>query len=229
MFTGIVQGLRHVTAVNRQPGGSLTLGVQLDDLSQGIQLGASVAINGCCLTVARQAQGLVRFDVIPETLGLTNLGLLRTGDEVNVERSARMQDEIGGHRVSGHVSGVARIASIAVRGDDYRIRLQTSSALMSCLLLKGFVALDGASLTISAVDLAKAQIEVSLIPETLQRTLFGRRNAGDAVNLEVDPMTQAVVDTVRRLFADPGMRAQMFGEQLQNSGAARHSSGIYDN
>ena len=212
MFTGIVQGLCCVAAVDAQPGGSVRLAVQLGHLSDGIELGASVAINGCCLTLARQQQGLSWFDVIPETLQLTSIGSLRKGDSVNVERSARMQDEIGGHRVSGHISGVARIASIAVQGDDYRIRLQTTPALMSCLLLKGFVALDGASLTISAVDLGRSQIEVSLIPETLQRTLFGRRHAGDSINVEVDPITQAVVDTVRRLFADADTRAQLLAE-----------------
>lgn len=209
MFTGIVQGVRRVVAIDREAGGKVRLKLQLDDLAQDVQLGASVAVNGCCLTVAAVAAGIAEFDVIPETLSLTNIGGLRVGDAVNVERSARMQDEIGGHRVSGHITGTARVCRIAVNGDDYRVRLRADAAWMPCLLHKGFVALDGASLTISAVDANACELEVSLIPETLMRTVFATRQAGDAVNLEVDSTTQAVVDTVRRLFADETSRRQL--------------------
>ncbi len=215
MFTGIVQGMRQVVGVDIAPGGRMRLALQLDDLSEDVQLGASVAVNGCCLTVASAVSGRVEFDVIPETLALTNLGGLRKGDAVNVERSARMQDEIGGHRVSGHITGIARVCRIAVSGDDYRVRLRAEADWMPCLLHKGFVALDGASLTISAVDSAACELEVSLIPETLQRTVIATRQVGDAVNLEVDSTTQAVVETVRRLFADDSSRLQLLGTRAR--------------
>ncbi len=211
MFTGIVQGICHVVGVDIAPGGRMRLVLQLDELARDVQLGASIAVNGCCLTVAAAADGRVEFDVIPETLALTNLAGLRLGDPVNVERSARMQDEIGGHRVSGHVTGIARVCRISVSGDDYRVRLMAAADWMPCLLHKGFVALDGASLTISAVDARACELEVSLIPETLARTVFGVRQVGEAVNLEVDSTTQAVVETVRRLFADEANRQQLLG------------------
>lgn len=211
MFTGIVQGICRVVGVDIGPGGRMRLALQLDDLARDVQLGASIAVNGCCLTVASAAGGRVEFDVIPETLALTNLAGLRVGDPVNVERSARMADEIGGHRVSGHITGVARVSRISISGDDYRVRLAAQADWMPCLLHKGFVALDGASLTISAVDAHACEFEVSLIPETLARTLFGLRQVGERVNLELDSTTQAVVETVRRLFADDSNRLQLLG------------------
>ena len=171
--------------------------------------GASVAINGVCLTVAAHGDDWAEFDVIPETLATTNLGGLRSGTLVNVERSARMSDEIGGHRMSGHVSGLGTVMRISVRGADYRAWIRVDAALMPYLLNKGFVGVNGASLTISAIDRAAHEFQVSLIPETRARTTFGATHAGDALNIEIDASTQAIVDTVRDVLADPALRAEL--------------------
>lgn len=208
MFTGIVQGVRRVNAATRNAG-LLRLRIDCAGLDAGLQDGASVAINGTCLTVATHGDGQAQFDVIPETLLTTNLGTLRAGDLVNIERSARMSDEVGGHRVSGHVSAVGVVDAITVQQNDFRVWIKVPPHLLSYLLLKGFVALNGASLTISAVERTGGRIQVSLIPETLTRTTFGQMHAGDRVNVEIDPTTQAVVDTVRALFADPQSRATL--------------------
>lgn len=209
MFTGIVQELAEVVAI-RQEQGITRLEIAIsDERRAGLVGGASVAVNGTCLTVARQTPEAVGFDVIAETLDRSNLGALDVGDRVNVERSATFADEIGGHRVSGHVSTTARIQAIAEEGANRVIRFDVRREWLRLLFHKGFVALDGASLTISAIDRQACCIEVSLIPETLSRTTLGFRRPGDEVNLEVDAETQALVETVERLFQDPEWRQQL--------------------
>lgn len=209
MFTGIVQELAPVVALQREVGlVRLELGISHVG-RDGLQSGASVAVNGVCLTVARLGEDAVGFDVIAETLDHTNLGALQSGDRVNVERSATFADEIGGHRVSGHVSGTTRIVRIQRSENNQVVRMLGDAGWFRFLFHKGFVALDGASLTISALDRTAGWFEISLIPETLQRTTFGFRQEGDQVNLEADSETQAVVETVERLFADPEWRARL--------------------
>ncbi|MCC5885332.1 MAG: riboflavin synthase subunit alpha [Gammaproteobacteria bacterium] len=209
MFTGIVQELAEVVAIRRQQG-ITQLDVALSaERRAGLIGGASVAINGTCLTVARQTAEAVGFDVIAETLDRTNLAQLQVGQKVNVERSATFADEIGGHRVSGHVTGTAPIVAIMEDEANRVMRFQVEPDCLRMLFHKGFVALDGASLTLSAVDRVHSAIEVSLIPETLARTTLGFRRVGEAVNLEVDAQTQAVVETVERLFQDPEWRRQV--------------------
>lgn len=208
MFTGIVQELAEVVGASRD-GGITRLRLALSPARrEGLQTGASVAINGVCLTVADLGEsaadfGAVGFDVIAETLARTNLAALENGDRVNVERSATFADEIGGHRVSGHVATTARVIRVEEAGRNRVVRFAVEPEWMRLLFHKGFVALDGASLTISALDRPSGWFEVSLIPETLARTTFGFRDVGDRVNLEVDAQTQAVVETVERLLADP--------------------------
>ena len=209
MFTGIVQELAEVVAISQQDG-ITRLEIALSDARRaGLNGGASVAVNGTCLTVARQTPAAVGFDVIAETMARTNLGRLEVGQRVNVERSATFADEIGGHRVSGHVSTTARIATITADEGNRVMRFAVTSEWLRLLFHKGFVALDGASLTISAIDRGACWIEVSLIPETLARTTLGFRSPGEEVNLEVDAETQAVVETVERLFQDPEWRRQV--------------------
>ena len=209
MFTGIVQGLRRIADI-RVVAGVQRLRVDLADLGRAVADGASVAINGVCLTVAAHGDDWAEFDVIPETLATTNLGGLRSGTLVNVERSARMSDEIGGHRVSGHVGGKGVVTRIAVVGGDYRLSIRADATLMPYLLRKGFVAVNGASLTISAVAIMAHEFEICLIPETLARTTFATTHAGDELNIEVDAMTQAIVDTVRSVLFEPELRSQVF-------------------
>lgn len=209
MFTGIVQELAPVVACERLPGLlRLTLGLSAERRA-GLEGGASVAVNGVCLTVARQTAEGIGFDVIDETLQRSALGGLAVGDRVNVERSATFADEIGGHRVSGHVSGLVEVLQVRRSDNNQVLRLgvvDADSDWLRCIFHKGFVALDGASLTVSALDREAGWLEVSLIPETLERTTFGFREAGDRINVEVDSETQAVVETVERLFADPAWR-----------------------
>ena len=210
MFTGIVQGMGQVVGIETVEGvGRLT--VDLGSHADGLQLGASVANNGTCLTVAGIDGSRVRFDVIAETMQCTNLGALAIGDRVNIERSLRFGDELGGHVLSGHVSGTATVCEIIAEGDNRTMWFDVDPSLMRYLLWKGWVALDGASLTISGVDRDGHRIAVSLIPETLERTTLGRVAAGDSVNLEVDAHTQAIVHTVEGLLGDPEFRAQVLG------------------
>jgi len=209
LFTGIVQELAEVVAVRQEDGITrLEIGIS-DERRAGLAAGASVAINGTCLTVARQTPEAVGFDVIAETLDRTNLGRLAVGQMVNVERSATLADEIGGHRVSGHITTTARIEGIAVDEANRVMRFAVAPQWLRLLFHKGFVALDGASLTISAIDRGDCWIEVSLIPETLARSTLGFRRSGEEVNLEVDAETQAIVETVERLFQDPEWRRQI--------------------
>ncbi len=207
MFTGIVQDLVSVQSVTDE-GDLIRLGLDLGDLTDNLQLGASVAVNGTCLTVTRIEQGTAYFDVIMETLRTTNLGNLQEGHLVNVERSFQVGDEVGGHIVSGHVTATARILEKRITGNDHVVRFTLAPQWMKYVFHKGFIALDGASLTVSAVDRQKGEFEVSLIPETLERTTLGRRSEGEAVNVEVDAQTMTTVETVERLLSDPDWRQQ---------------------
>ena len=205
MFTGIVQGLCEVADIKEERK-LHRLVVNAKHLSEGVQLGASVAINGTCLTVTASNDHHLSFDIISESLERTNLGRVCVGGHVNVERSLRFGDEIGGHILSGHVSDVVKVNRIVKDGHEHVIWFDVDPRWMRYLPYKGFVALDGASLTISGVDSdvrkSIAQISVSLIPETLARTTLGRLEIGDLVNLEIDAQTQTIVDSVERLLPD---------------------------
>jgi riboflavin synthase len=210
MFTGIVQGLCSVVAVDEQQA-LRRLAIDLGHLGAGLELGASVAVNGTCLTVTAVEAGTARFDVISETLQRTNLGRLEAGSMVNVERSFRVGDEIGGHIVSGHVSGVAEVVRVDTGPNERNVYLRVPEGLMKYLTMKGFVALDGASLTIARLDAEASEIAVCLIPETIGRTTLGSVGTGDRVNLEVDQQTQTIVETVERLLSQPEWRARFAG------------------
>ena len=202
MFTGIVQACCPVAAMHRDGGGIARLAVDLGECARGLQPGASVAVNGACLTVTSVQDGRTRFDLIRETLDATNLGVLAAGDPVNIERSFRVGDEVGGHILSGHIAALATVVD-AQRGDGHRrITVSAPAQWLRYLMPKGFVALNGASLTIQALDRQRGTFDVSLIPETLARTTFDRVTVGDGLNLEVDAQTQAIVDTVRRLLPE---------------------------
>lgn len=173
-----------------------------EDMAGGLQTGASVAHNGCCLTVTEADGRTARFDLMAETLDKTNLGRLKAGDLVNLERAARFGDEIGGHLMSGHITATTEILRIERTEHNTTMHFALPAALKPYILPKGFVSLDGCSLTIGSVG--EDSFCVHLIPETLRRTLFGTRQAGDTVNLEIDPQTQAVVETVGRILAAKG-------------------------
>jgi riboflavin synthase len=208
MFTGIVQGLCEVVGVEAGDG-IRQLTVDLGSLADGLELGASVANNGVCLTASKIDGPLVRFDVIGETLDVTNLSVIEAGDHVDIERSLKFGDELGGHILSGHISGQVTVHEVVAEGDNRTMWFDVPPELMRLLLWKGFVALDGCSITISRVDRDADRIAVSLIPETLERTTLGRVAAGDSVNIEIDTQTQAIMHAVREIFNDEELRSQI--------------------
>ncbi|MBS0970061.1 riboflavin synthase subunit alpha [Nissabacter archeti] len=200
MFTGIVQGTAPVVAIDERPN-FRTHVVQLPaEMLPGLALGASVAHNGCCLTVTSIDGDRVSFDLIKETLRLTNLGALQVGDRVNLERAARFSDEIGGHLMSGHIICTAEISKIVTSEHNRQVWFRIANAeYMKYILHKGYIGIDGISLTLGEV--VKDRFCVHLIPETLERTTLGKKRLGDVVNIEIDPQTQAIVDTVERVLA----------------------------
>ncbi len=198
MFTGIVHSTAKVVAIHKKHNFQTHVLEFDNDLLTGLTQGASVAHNGCCLTVTEIDGQRVSFDLMQATLALTNLGQLQPGDEVNVERAARFGDEIGGHSMSGHISLVAPVCDVIDTENNRTLWFELPPEAMRYVLNKGYIGIDGCSLTIGAVD--DTRFCVHLIPETLTRTLFGRRQVGDKVNIEFDPQTQAIVDTVERVL-----------------------------
>lgn len=211
MFTGIVQGMATVVRAERGEG-VMRLAVDVEhvdrwEVGKELPRGSSVAVAGVCLTVVptnrdpqtetHQRTTIVAFDLMGETLAKTTLGSLCVGDVVNVERSARFGDEIGGHLVSGHVTGTVVITNVSASQQNRIITFGCDVAWMPYIFPKGFIALDGCSLTI--VDVGADWFTVHLIPETCGRTTFGMKSVGDRVHLEIDATTRAVVDTVRAL------------------------------
>ena len=201
MFTGIVQGLCEVASIADEPGLRL-LEMDLGGLAEGLQLGASVAVNGVCLTLAGLRNGRAAFEVVRQTLSCTNLGALTSGSRANIERSCRLGDEIGGHLLAGHVEGVGEVEAVEDGPNERNLWLRVAPEWMRCLHSKGFVALDGTSLTIAAVDAQEHRIKVCLIPETLSRTTLGAATPGSRLNLEIDQQTRAVVETLERVLGE---------------------------
>lgn len=200
MFTGIIQGTAELIAIEqRSDFRSHTVRLP-STLLPGLETGASVAHNGCCLTVTAIEGDRVSFDLMAETLRVTNLGTLRVGDRVNVERAARFGDEIGGHAMSGHITATAKVLRVEQTPDNRRLVFQLPQELMKYVFAKGYIGVDGISLTVGEV--AGDTFNVNLIPETLTRTTLAGRRPGDRVNIEIDPQTQAIVDTVERVLAE---------------------------
>jgi riboflavin synthase len=192
MFTGIVEELGEVAGIERH-GDAARLTIR--GSTDGIGIGESVAVNGVCLTVAEIMDGTFTADVMGETLDRSGLGELAPGAPVNLERSVRLADRLGGHLVQGHVDGTATIISRtpADRWDQVRISLPVT--ISRYVVEKGSIAVDGVSLTVSALSppgTAEGWFEVCLIPETLKRTTLGTRPPGDTVNLEVDVIAKYV-------------------------------------
>lgn len=203
MFSGIVQTTAHLTHVSVKPG-MKSFSIYLDDeMRRDLVIGASVAIDGVCLTVVKMNDGDIHFDAVQETLDKTTLGLLAEDALVNVERSIKVGDEIGGHHVSGHVHGTAEIISIdQTLENNYLLTVRIPAKLTKYTFNKGFIALNGASLTIVNVDQQAGTIQVSLIPETLRQTTFKDKQLGDHVNIEIEQQTQTIVDTVEQTLAN---------------------------
>ena len=199
MFTGIVQGQGQIKSIvegKNQRSFVITLPPAM---SHHVSIGASIAINGTCLTVTSQNDNHFSFDVIGQTLKLTNLGLLQRGDWINAERSLKYGDEIGGHILSGHVSAAVAISQIDQLDKNTSIWFELPHAHKKYVLPQGFISLNGCSLTVSSVS--ESAFCVCLIPETLRTTGFGKAIVGDQVNMEIDHQTQTIVATVERVLA----------------------------
>lgn len=202
MYSGIIQATLPIATLSRT-GDLLTYSVVLtDELIVGVKLGASIAIDGCCQTVAKIEGNQVWFDAMGETLRVTNLGELTQGKLVHVERSLKMGDENGGHEISGHIDCTLSVAKVETTDSNYVITFQYTDAVAPYLFNKGFAALSGASLTVSDLDKEAKQFAVWLIPETLRLTKFGELAPGDTVNFEIERKTQTIVDTVERVLAE---------------------------
>jgi riboflavin synthase len=203
MYSGITQGLFDVIHVEKKPG-LLTYTVRLSEkLLENLKIGASISIDGVCQTVVSIHDNDVTFNAIQDTLDRTTLDELYTGRQVSVERSMCYGDESGGHEVAGHVMGTATVTEVTRTENNLDMTLQCPPTWMKYIFPKGFIAVDGSSLTVDQVDMA-GTLTLHLIPETLRVTNFGNKQAGDRVNIELDHRTQAIVDTVERML--PGTR-----------------------
>ncbi len=198
MFTGIVQGVASVAAITDRPGlRSFELAMP-PGFDSGLEIGASVACDGVCLTVtALPGPGRARFDVMQQSLGLTSLGALAPGSRLNVERAARDGAEIGGHPISGHVDCQGTLVSLRQPENNHVLRIAVPASHMRYVFAKGYIAINGASLTVAEADRRAHWFEVWLIPETLRMTTFGDKREGAALNIEIERSTQVLVDTVR--------------------------------
>lgn len=202
MYTGIVTHKLPIADIVEKPGLRRLAFVFPPELLSELQLGASVSIAGVCLSVSSIAEDVVIFDAMQETLDKTTLGSVKSGDEVNVLRSANVGDEHGGHSMYGHIIGTAEIIAIETPENNCIITCKVPTAWMKYLLQKGFVGLDGCSLTITDPDPSAGTFRVWCIPETLRQTTFGIKQVGDRLNLEVDQQTQTIVETVERTLQE---------------------------
>ncbi|MBM3985524.1 MAG: riboflavin synthase [Planctomycetes bacterium] len=202
MFTGLVECQCPVVSAEDRPA-ARRLVLDLAGLAASprgptpaLRAGDSVAVNGCCLTVAALDGARAAFDVVTETLRLTNLGRLQPGDAVNVERSLRLGDPLDGHLVSGHVERTGRVAEVRELPGETRLTVECGADFAARTLPKGSVAVDGVSLTVA--ELGADRITVALVPHTLQVTTLGLRRPGDLVNLEPDSIGQWVLRALER-------------------------------
>jgi len=198
MFTGIVQATATVARVTDRPGlRSFTLAFP-QGFCDELAIGASVSVDGVCLTVTeRVGADAANFDVMQQSLALTTLGTVVEGSRINVERAARDGAEIGGHPLSGHVDFQATIAAVRRPENNHVLRIAVPPQWMRYIFAKGYIAVNGASLTVAEADRAAGWFEVWLIPETLRMTTFGDKAEGAALNIEIERSTQVMVDTVR--------------------------------
>jgi len=200
MFTGIVHSTVTLVDIIKKNDFQTHI-VQFDDaLLDGLAIGSSVAHNGCCLTVTQIKGNKVAFDLMQETLKVTNLGDLQVGDAVNIERAARFGDEIGGHQMSGHILFMAKIRNINKSENNCQITFEIPDVYSYYIFNKGYIGIDGISLTVG--ELVGNTFNVNLIPETLQRTNLNNRQVGERINIEIDPQTQAIVETIERILKD---------------------------
>lgn len=199
MFTGIVQGIATITSIRDLDGlRTITLDCEDANFSHDLTIGASVAVDGVCLTVSKiRDQHSIDFDIMLKSLQTTTLSKMQKGAHVNVERSAKEGAEVGGHILSGHVDCRGKIIEIQKPPNNWMVRFEIEARWMRYIFSKGFLAINGASLTVSDVNSKENSFDIWLIPETLRSTTFSEKKVGDFVNLEIERSTQIVVDAVR--------------------------------
>ena len=197
MFTGLVEGMGRIERVEPRPGGR-RLRIH-SALAADARIGDSIAVNGCCLTAVAVDREGFEVEAVPETLARTTLGTMAAGDPVNLERSLRLDQRLGGHLVQGHVDGVGEVRAVAPEGDGARVTIALPSDLSRFVAEKGSLAVDGISLTVARAHAGSC--EVALIPHTLAATNAGRYRVGQKVNLEVD----LVARYLARLIEDAGL------------------------
>lgn len=223
MFAGIIEAVGTVVgvsaAVRRQDGGGLAhrLEIDLGPLAEGLQHGASVAINGVCLTLAERRGTVGGFDVVPETWRQSTLHALKRGERVNLECSLRVGQPVDGHFVQGHVDGIGPVDRVERTQGEWKLWVRAEPALLPFIIRKGSIALDGTSLTI--VDVVGDRFSVVLVPTTLERTILGHRRPGEHVNIETDILARLVVSRLEALAAAPGDGpAHLSWEKLDRGG-----------
>lgn len=199
MFTGIVQNIAQLSLINlRKQYKTYTFNFS-KLIVKNLSLGESICINGCCLSIVDIQKYYISFDIINETFNKTNFNKLRIGHYVNIEKSLKLKDRINGHLVSGHVLCTAEIINIKKNINYFKLCLKLSNiSFMKYIFLKNFITIDGVSLTIS--ELGHDSFCISLIPDTLKRTIFIYKKRGDIVNIEIDNNIQAVVDTTNHFI-----------------------------
>ncbi len=203
MYTGIVTGIALVQAIEDQAAlRVLTLDFP-ETFCDDLALGASVSVDGVCLTVAKiLSPSRVIFDVMRPTLQITTLGQIRVGESVNVQRAAKTGTEIGGHLVSGHVDFSTSLDAVTVCEGNKTLRFALPSAFAPYVFSKGYICVNGASLTVAVLNKAEGWFEVSLIPETRRLTVFDQKQVGDRLNIEIDRQTQILVDTIKETLSE---------------------------
>ena len=189
MFTGLVEHLGRIVAITPEPPG-LRLELDAGPVAEGVVIGESICTSGCCLSVVAIAGSRLTFQLGPETLSRTTLGTVAVGDGINLERSLRLSDRLGGHLVTGHVDGIGQLAERIVEQDWATCRFTAPPELLAQMVGKGSITIDGVSLTV--VDVDAESFSVALIPHTLAVTSLGRLTVGGAVNLETDLIAKYV-------------------------------------
>ena len=196
VFSGIVEGTAVVTNIAKNKG-LYNLEIKTPNgFSSGLQIGGSVCVDGVCLTTSSIKGNTLGFDIMMETLKVSNLDEIKENENVNIERSIKLGAEIGGHLVSGHISGVVTVCQIDKPENNHVITFQTSPEIMRYIFPKGYIALNGVSLTIGETHRSSSQFNVYLIPETLRLTNLGQKEVDDTMNLEIETQTRNVIDTI---------------------------------
>jgi len=212
MFTGLIEAVCRVKSVHRS-GGAMLLAIDIGNLAEASGIGESVAVSGVCLTITKFEGGAAVFDVSAETLSKSTLGKLSPSSQVNIERAIKATDRFGGHFVQGHIDGTATVKAIEKQGKFAGMKFAAEAELLDAIVVKGSVAVDGISLTISGIE--KNSFTVALIPETLNKTTLGKVRIGDKVNIETDIIVKTIKRQLEKILPQ---RQPLTAEKLKGLG-----------